>query len=48
MLTRYRLLERIGGGSYADVYKAEDAWSHILVAVKILRDGAGTPPDEKA
>ena len=33
---RYELLERVGGGGMADVYKAQDRWLDRPVAVKIL------------
>lgn len=38
MLKQYRLFERIGGGGYAEVFRALDTLSNMIVAVKILRD----------
>jgi len=42
---RYQLLERIGGGGMAIVYKAKDLVLHRQVAVKLLRPQFGTDED---
>ena len=33
----YEILERIGGGTFADVYKAKEKTTEELVAIKILK-----------
>ena len=33
----YEILERIGGGSFADVFKAREKSTNDLVAIKILK-----------
>lgn len=37
-MDRYVRIQRIGGGGYADVYKAQDTVLNIVVALKVLRD----------
>ena len=33
----YEILERLGGGSFADVYKAKEKSTNTLVAIKVLK-----------
>ncbi len=40
---RFRIIERIGIGGMADVYRAEDARLHRTVAIKILRGAVDDP-----
>ena len=35
---KYRLIERIGLGGTAIVFKGEDVWSGVSVAIKILNE----------
>ena len=42
---RYRLLERIGEGGMAFVYRAEDTLLSRIVAVKVLRDELAADPE---
>jgi hypothetical protein len=45
---RYRLLERLGSGGAADVWRAHDTRLERAVAVKIFRPGATDPARERA
>ncbi|MDQ1639461.1 MAG: eukaryotic-like serine/threonine-protein kinase [Pyrinomonadaceae bacterium] len=38
MLKDYKLFERVGGGGYAEVFRACDTRTNMIVAIKILRD----------
>lgn len=41
----FKTIERLGGGGFDDVYRAEDSWRKMEVALKIPRDQ--TIPFEK-
>lgn len=43
---RYRLLDLVGRGGMADVYRAQDEFLGRIVAVKIMRLGTGIETDE--
>lgn len=44
ILGSYRLVERLGGGTFAEVWKVEDVATRAAVALKILRDQYATEP----
>ena len=47
VLSRYRLLERIGAGGMGEVWKAHDARLDRIVAIKMLLRGALGPEQRR-
>jgi TolB-like protein/predicted Ser/Thr protein kinase len=47
-LSRYRVLNKIGGGGMGDVYEAEDVSLRRLVAVKVLSQELAARPEARA
>src|SRR5215472_15275283 len=47
LLGNYKLVERIGSGAYADVYRGEHRHLHTQVAIKVLKSPDVSPQEEK-
>ena len=45
LLNRYQLLEQIGSGGAAEIYRARDLMLDRHVAIKVLREGFSNNPD---
>jgi serine/threonine-protein kinase len=45
---KFRLLAKLGQGGMGVVYKAQEVWSDLVVALKVVRAGAHAAPEELA